>query len=504
MILYPYQNTAIDALREGYRNHQRQILCLPTGSGKTVVFSHICAAAIERGKRVLILSDRAEIFEQTIKTIIRSHSHGVSICKIDRKNKYINKQSLLFIGMVESFYKIINRFAKTNGSQIDVNGSQIGINDNAGMIGFDLIIVDEAHKGCYFKIFDYFTNTRVLGCTATPINTRLHKYYTNLLQPIDVPELIDSGFLTPCKAYQMVEDISDIKVKSNGEFDEQSHFKHFAKSKLYNGVIDKWLEKTPLQKTLVYCVNIKHAEETCAAFNERGISARCITSKTKEDERAHTLLDFTHDKFYVLVNCGCLTTGTDIPSATCIVINRAVSVLSLFIQIVGRGSRTFPGKSFFTCIDFGMNHERHGLWQQARQWTLSEPKKAKTPGVAPIKYCAQCDAIISAMARRCEYCDFIFPIEEKKLLNGQLVEVSAQVPGGLRDRAISDLTVNELIQLEKSKRYKTAYIWRIIRTRGEVALGEYAEIKGYKDGWIRSQLELMDNGGIGFSNIKIK
>lgn len=476
-----YQIDYENALREGFKTHTRQIMALSTGGGKTHIFTRIVEQAALKGKRCLILTDRIELFRQTLKPLQNSN---VSICQINKDNRMVSTSSLVFLAMVETFKRRMSTLSH---------------------LQFDLIIADEAHKSAFFPILDAYPNVPTIGATATPINKRLHKYYTNLVQLIDVPELIEQGFLCPCVAYQMQDDVSDIAVKSNGEFEDESHFKHFNKSKLYDGVIDKWLEKTPLKKTLVYCVNIKHAEHTSESFNQRGIKTFCITSKTPDVERAFILFEFSKNRFPVLVNCGCLTAGFDDPSVEVIVINRAISVESLFIQIVGRGARPLPGKNHFTVIDFGMNHNRHGLWEWPRKWTLTPPKKDNKPlGVAPIKICTQCGAVIPALARVCQHCQYAFPIGEKSLLIGQLVEVTPTIPAHLMNRKLNDLTVSELIDLEKTKRYKAGYIWRIVRTKGEEALGEYAEAKGYKDGWVRNQLEMLDAGGsVGFSNATI-
>lgn len=479
--LYPYQQQGINELRESYKEHQRILFVMPTGSGKTVVFSSICAASVNKGKRVLILSDRVELFSQTIKTISK---HNIEICKVDAENKFINPNAGLYVGMIETFKRRMSQFVN---------------------IPIDIIIVDEAHKNCFYKVFEAFPNVKVLGCTATPVGKRLYKYYTKLIQPIDVPELIESGFLSPCISFQMQDDFSDLRIdKKTNDFSEDSNFKHFDKAKLYNGVVDKWLEKAPLKKTIVFNCNIEHALKTTEMFNMRGIKSFCISAKTPKKERDYILREFEVGRFPVLNNANILVAGYDCPSVECVIMNRATAMINVWLQAVGRGSRIFPGKKNFTVIDFGGNFTRHGLWQLPRTWKLEPPKKKKSGGaVAPIKRCTQCEAIVATSTTICPHCGFLFPNKTDQLREGELVEVGQRIPENLINKNIADLSVNELIELERCGRFKPAYIWRIVRTRGEHALGEYAIAKGYKDGWVRNQLELMDGGSVGFSNVLI-
>lgn len=471
--LRPYQINGISELREAYRNHNRILFIAPTGSGKTVVFSSICAAAIERGKTVLILSDRMEIFAQTIKTLAH---HEIPVCKINADNSYISKDAKLFVGMVETFKRRMDRYSH---------------------IKFDLLIFDEAHKATFNKVMDAYQNTKTLGCTATPVGKTLHKYYTHLIQTIDIPELIEQGFLSPCKGFAMQDDFSDLKTDKSGEYTEASQFSHFHKSKLYDGVIEKYLEVAKGRKCLVFNCNIEHAENTTKAFNAAGIKSYCISSHTSDQERAWILSEYDRGAFLVLNNANILVAGYDNPSIECIIMNRATGVINVWLQAAGRGSRIFPGKSFFTLLDFGGNFDRHGLWCEARKWKLEAPKKRKKGlGAMPVKSCKQCGAMMSAQVRQCEYCGFIFQPTEAELAQGRLVEVTNRIRERIPGKYVSQLTVPELVELEKTKQMKPAYVWRVIRSKGTEALYQYAEIKGHRPEWAARQLEAMEHEGV--------
>ncbi len=173
-------------------------------------------------------------------------------------------------------------------------------------------------------------------------------------------------------------------------------------------------------------------------------------------------------------------------------------MLTLFLQIVGRGGRPCPeiGKKDFICVDHGLNHDRHGLWQENRTWSLVEKKRKKGLGAAPVKSCKACSAMLPAMARECPYCGYLFPLTEKELAQGRLVEVTNRIRAGVAGRYVSDLTVPELIECEKSGEMKSTYVWRVVRSKGAEALYQYAEMKGHRPAWTVRQLEAMEHEGV--------
>lgn len=347
----------------------------------------------------------------------------------------------------------------------------------------------EAHKGNFNKIIEAFPEARIIGATATPVGKHFYQYYTNIVANIDIPDLVDSGYLAPCKAFQMQDDLSDLSTKA-GEYTDQSLFNHYNKTTLYDGVIQEYQNRTPGKKAIVFNVNIAHAERMTESFRQAGIASECVTSKTPKEERAKILRAFSIGAFPVLNNCGILTTGYDEPSIEVVIMNRATKSLPLWLQCCGRGSRPYPGKEFFTVLDFGMNHDQHGLWSEARNWRIRPPKEKKQEA-APVKKCPKCEAINPASARICQFCGEQFKIEKKDPKAGIMVEVTPRVPNELIGKKILDLDIPELIQLEQSKKYSPKFIWRIIRSMGEDALKDYADLKGYKSGWIYRQTMMM-------------
>ena len=496
MKLRPYQNESIELLRNSFRKHKRVILCLPTGAGKTVTFSEMIRLNYEKGKVSLILTDRIELCTQALKSIAK-HEIPAQIIKGGTKRESIYTAAKVFIGMVESINNHLNKGLELNP---------------------DLIIIDEAHKGNFTKVIEKFPNAFIIGATATPVGKHIPKIYTEIIQNIDIPELIEEGYLSKMKAFQMVDNFNDLEVSSTGEFTEESQYKHFKKSKVFDGFVEVFSGK----KTLVFCCNIQHSIDVCEAFKERNIRAEVVTSLTPKEERERILKAYSAGYFDVLVNCGILTTGYDEPTIEDIVIVRATTSIALWLQMCGRGSRVIPGKKEnFTIYDFGGNHDRHGLWNQPREWSLVEKKRKKSDGISPVKSCPNCEALLAVSARVCEYCEYEFPALVKEDLKGVLVEVvqavEVKVPENLIGKRIGELALEELAELQRSKKYKPAFIWRVLRgiavensTKQKEhkdmyqlkMIADYAKLMNYKMGWRIDQYKKIDDNT--FTNFVLK
>lgn len=463
--LRSYQNEAINLLRTGFRKHKRQILALATGAGKSVIFSEMVRRAYDKGNQVLIVTHRIELLTQTLEHITH---HRIHPQLITAKTKDFKAAAPIIIAMIETLSRRLRKLPP-------------------GTYNPKLIVIDESHRNDFNKIIDAFPDALVIGATATPNGKKMYKYYTNIVNNIGIEELINLGFLSKARSFQMQDDFSDVPVK-HGEFAEKELYTHFNKSKLYSGVIDKWKEKTPGQKTIAYAVNIEHAENMCKEFNASGIRSECITSKTPMHERNMKFQAFKNGLYPVVTNCGVLTMGIDCPDCEVIILNRATMSLSLFLQMCGRGSRPYPGKPYFTILDFGQNFDRHGLWQEEREWTLAPPKKKKK-GISPVKTCPQCDALLPASTKICPFCKHVFIIKTEDLKNGVMVELKTNIPVLLKGKNISSLSIEELIMLQRVKSYQAPFIWRILRSRGGEALSQYAYRMHYKPFWIKKQLD---------------
>jgi len=195
----------------------------------------------------------------------------------------------------------------------------------------------------------------------------------------------------------------------------------------------------------------------------------------------------------ILCNCGIATAGFDQHDIQTVILYRATTSLPLFLQMCGRGSRLSlqTGKTHFNILDFGNNITRHGFWEEPREWKLKYEKKSIKEQASPVKECEKCCAINYASARICMICGFEFPKSEKeKQEEIELIKLEKVKTSG---KFISELSVDELIILQKSKKLKSTFIWRVIRSKGEEIIYQYADQMNYSKGWVYRQIEDINN-----------
>lgn len=452
---------------------------LPTGGGKTFIFSDIIRRHLERlpTNRVLVLTHRVELFGQTLGAVVRTGT-TVTELKAGMPTGRVHAECRCMIAMVETLKR---RHLPDFGH-------------------FSLIIIDESHRADFSDIIRAYPDSYIIGATATPIAASkkypLKDLYESIVTGPSINSLIKSGYLASPVHYKAAFDSSALRKRA-GEFTPESQFQSMSNHVHYENLVQLWQNHAGGKKTIVFNINQQHTRETDAMFRRQGIASTAILSG--DPDRDAKIAKFRSGEIQILNNCEIFTAGFDLPDIQCVVLNRATASLPLWLQMVGRASRVAPGKDTFTILDFGGNIDRHGLWNLDRDWEqiFFNPKKA-TEDVPPHKECEKCGAVILAVKSICDYCGFEFPSpeeEEKKRVQGYLEKVGASHVEG---KHIDDLTITELYHLELAGRYKPSYIARIARTRGE--LSEYARLKGYSPGWVFRQKSL-DKG---YSNNRIR
>ena len=214
-------------------------------------------------------------------------------------------------------------------------------------------------------------------------------------------------------------------------------------------------------------------------------------------ERKEILEWFDKTPNAIICNCGILTAGFDQADIKTVILYRATTSLPLFLQMCGRGSRLFPDKKYFKILDFGNNIQRHGFWQDDREWQLTYEKKKNKEAESPIKICPKCDAMNAASNKICTECGFVFPIPEptkEEVILQELVKIET------KGKRLSEMTMEELITLQLSKKYKSSFIWRIVRTRKDLSLTKFAIAMNYSNEWIYRQ----EQEDIGFNDFIVR
>jgi superfamily II DNA or RNA helicase len=471
--LRPYQHDLIESIREKFRTgKKRVILCAPTGAGKTVIFSSIVIQTMYKlfNNRALILTDRVELLKQTWNALDNIGADPV-VYDAKRKTSEDLSNTRVVIGMVET----IKRRYKSGKLRLG---------------NFDIIIVDEAHKGNFNEIFKIYPDAYYIGATATPIASKkdspLKNYWNDITVMVDTPDLVEMGFLVPCKPYAMTSiDVNNLKIDSKtGDYSDASLFMEYDKQLVYEGLIRAINEKVSNKKTIIFCVNINHTYNTYIELIKNGYTASYVTSKSTKEERIDSIESFHSGKSQFMVNCGILTTGYDHPEIECVIMNRATKSLTLFLQCCGRGSRTFNDKNDYTLIDMGENVREHGFWDDSRDWVdwFKNPPKKGASKAAPVKNCPKCQAIFHVKIMECPECGHVFKPKEVEPAYGVLVDLK-KAPDELVGRTIDSLNPQELAALTKSNRYNKGLPYRVARSKGSIFLSNYAKWMGYKSGW---------------------
>jgi superfamily II DNA or RNA helicase len=465
--LRPYQQQAIESTRKMILDGKKRfVFCSPTGSGKTFTFSFIVKSAIEKGKKVLILTHRIELLTQAGGSL---NQLGISPVKIEAgKNiKYFSQQ--LYTGMIETISRRMDKLEYIQFVQ-----------------SLDLIIIDECHFGNFDKFMPQISpNTVVIGFTATPHREKNQKsldtMYEGLIEVISIPELINKGYLADPKNYGVTLDLSSVAIKGN-DYDANSMGDFFSKQKLFKGVIENYTKICNGTKALCFTPNVKSSKELCNELIEAGLNAKHLDGTTPDKERKEILKWFKETQNAMLCNVGVLTTGFDEPTIETVILYRATKSLPLFLQMVGRGARVIPNvKSTFNVLDFGNNIMTHGFWESDRIWSLKKKKKRKKGEEAPpVKECKECGGLNPISVSVCKYCEHEFP-KPKRTKEEQEIAYLQLLPKRDRLKKAEQADLFQKVKMAKEKLISP--YWVIHRMNNRKEAEEFVKLMGWKSGW---------------------
>lgn len=348
MELRPYQREAEAAiLNEWDAGILRTLLVLPTGCGKTIVFSKVIEDRVRAGDRVLVLAHRGELLEQASDKLAQATGLRCATEKADES--CLGSWYRVVVGSVQSLMreKRLSRFAHDY---------------------FQTIVVDEAHhvlSDGYQRVLDHFGHAKVLGVTATPDRgdmRNLGQCFQSLAYEYTLPKAIREGFLSPIKALTipLKLDLTGVGVQS-GDF--KAGDLGTALDPYLEQIADEMTQHCSDRKTVVFLPLVKTSQKFRDILLRHGFRAAEVNGTSQA--RAQILSDFDAGKYNVLCNSMLLTEGWDCPSVDCIVVLRPTKVRSLYSQMVGRGTRLFRGKDHLLLLDFLWHTERHELCHPA-------------------------------------------------------------------------------------------------------------------------------------------
>ena len=348
MQLRPYQQEAKEAIQgEWQKELQKTLLVLPTGTGKTIVFNKLAEDCVRDGERVLILAHRGELLDQAASKLSQATGLGCAVEKAD--DTCLGSWYRVVVGSVQS----LMREKRLMQFPTDF---------------FNTIIVDEAHHclaDSYQRVLAHFKDAKVLGVTATPDRgdmRNLGQYFESLAYEYTLPKAIKDGFLCPIKAQTI-----PLKLDLTGVGTQAGDFKTrdlgTALDPYLYQIADEMAKYCLDRKTVVFLPLIKTSQKFRDILNSKGL--RAVEVNGQSDNRETVQHDFENGKYDVICNAMLYTEGWDCPPVDCIVVLRPTKIRSLYSQMVGRGTRLFPGKDHLLLLDFLWHTERHELCHPA-------------------------------------------------------------------------------------------------------------------------------------------
>ncbi len=355
--LRPYQQRAVDATRQAYREGARTILLVsPTGSGKTRIAAEFVTGARRSavGGDVLWLAHRAELLTQA-----RDRLMAEGVPRVGIIAPWAEPDAGAPV-QVASIQTLVVRL-KSHGV--------------SALPRARVVVVDEAHHvaaDTYREVAGYYQGSVRLGLTATPERgdgRPMGDMFERLIVVASVRELMDAGHLVPCHTI----------APSSSRKD------------LAEDPLRAYLDRVPGERAFVFCSGVAQAVELAERFEGAGVRSAVIAGKTTEEDRARILEAFRAGRILALCNVFVLTEGVDVPEASACILARGCDATGTYIQMVGRVLRPAPGKVRATLIDLrGVVHD-HGLPDADRVYSL-EGKAISTAEKKPtIVVCKRCE-----------------------------------------------------------------------------------------------------------------
>ena len=347
-----------------------------------------------------------------------------------------------------------------------------------------LIIADEAHlsrSNSWMKVIRHY-DTWTVGMTATPIRLDgkpLGDVFDTLIEGVDVQWLIEHGNLAPYEYYAPTLVETDGLRTVAGDYVVSDLEKLMNERAIYGDVIKTYRRFAPGERTIAYCVSVRHAEATATAFNSAGIRAESISAGTPAERRQWILEAFRRGEITVLCNVGIISEGVSIDEVSCCMLLRPTESVALGVQQMMRCMRYLPGKTA-KIIDFVGNYTRIGLPDDERMWSLGEPLKRKSRmdgnGDFYIRTCPECFMTFKT-APICPFCGHTYPLHPREIKAHKEIElqrITAEEMARVEEekrRARAEQgraeSFEDLVKIAKQRGYKNPAFWaaQVIRGR---------------------------------------
>jgi DNA or RNA helicases of superfamily II len=436
--LRPYQDNAIRDIRNAYRSkYNAPLLVLPTGAGKTIVFTWIAANST---KRVLILVHRIELLRQTSDKLTQfGVDHGL----------------------------ISPKYRPQYHKRVQVASVQTLVNRMECIDNPDLIIIDEAHHataGTWRKVLNEY-NSRRLGVTATPIRTDgtgMGEVFDKIVEGPTVSDLIEGGYLTEPKIYapKTKIDLSGVKTRG-GDYAKGDLAAAMDKPTITGDAVSYYRKLADGVPAVAFCVSVDHAKHVAADFSSAGYSAEAVYGGHPDRDRVLSELGKSVD---IVCSCDLISEGTDIPAIGCAILLRPTQSEALYLQQVGRALRVYPGRQYAVVLDHVGNVLRHGMPDDVRAWSLEGRERVnRAEREDAVSQCDKCYAVYPS-GRICPECGHERELTQREIkqVEGELLEVKRVEKRKDQGRAKS---LAALRAIERERGYKRGWAEKVFYGR---------------------------------------
>lgn len=479
--LWDYQEPAVEQLRQNIRSDiSSQILCMGTGSGKTVIGAYLADECNRKGKRLVFVVDRIALIDQTSETFDRyGIPHGVIQAQHWRSRPWERVQ-------IASIQTLARR----------------------KWPDADLIVVDECH-GIHKVVADRIkrNDAIVIGLSATPFTKGLGKLYQRVVSVITTNRLIAEKHLVPFRIFAASEpDMTGAKITAGEWSDNEAAARAMP---IVGDCVAEYLKHGEGRKFIAFGANVAHCEEIQRQFLAAGVVVELYTYRTGEDARKDMVTEFRKPDSSIrgLVSVAALSKGFDVSDVGCIIMARPLrSSLAEHIQILGRGLRKHPGKADCLVLDHSGNCVRFwGAMQDFFETGAVElddgtrkPKAAQEPKVKKAVKCPSCHCVHDA-APNCPACGHEYPRRASNVqhVKGTLKELVAAGDRAATTAGLWPQIVGLTHELGKDRRWALAQFknitgtwptWDFDRTKPEQpTLAVRNKVKSLHIAWIKGR-----------------
>ncbi|MCB9781110.1 MAG: DEAD/DEAH box helicase [Alphaproteobacteria bacterium] len=341
--LRPYQRDAIAAVVQARRDGvRRMVVCLPTGAGKTVIFSELARLA---RRPVLVLAHRRELVQQARDKLARALQDD-GVVAIEQGDDSAHDEARVVVASIRSLHQ--DRLARLLAAR-----------------DFGLVVYDECHHATAddnqrvlrtLGAFGDDWSGTLLGFTATTARgdgQGLDQVFERIVYTRTIHQMVDDGFLAPLRGYRIATaaDLTHVGLtRSDLVLEELAEAVDVQER---NALVARAIQELARdRRTIAFCVTVAHARNLARALNAVGVPCGIVYGAMPADRRQQTLDDFRAGRLAAVTNVGVLTEGFDDPSVSCIAMARPTRSEGLYAQCVGRGTRLAPGKTDCLVLDF--------------------------------------------------------------------------------------------------------------------------------------------------------